>query len=61
MFRCFTWITSAGTVEVVKVELPAPLSLLASDHLPLVADLKCNSRKAIKSRSSKTAAPRGAA
>jgi endonuclease/exonuclease/phosphatase family metal-dependent hydrolase len=30
-----------GTVEVVKMELPRTrLSLMASDHLPLVAELK---------------------
>jgi endonuclease/exonuclease/phosphatase family metal-dependent hydrolase len=30
-----------GTVEVVKLELPRTrLSLMASDHLPLVAELK---------------------
>ena len=30
-----------GTVEVVKLELPRTrLSLMASDHLPLVADLR---------------------
>jgi endonuclease/exonuclease/phosphatase family metal-dependent hydrolase len=30
-----------GTVDVVKVEMPRTrLALLASDHLPLVAELK---------------------
>jgi endonuclease/exonuclease/phosphatase family metal-dependent hydrolase len=34
-----------GQVEVVKLELPRTrLSLMASDHLPLVADLKIRFR-----------------